>query len=559
MNKYGIYQKQWDFVKHIGYFKKSRWRSAGTGEVPALAKYRRWRSTGLAKFRRWRSAGLAKYLRWRSTGAGEVPAPLLDKLVTVLYEPRPGLETAPSPQNKTTLWSKPQCCGKGGYFRSGSSRPTGAGERNHTAEKPEKRRAFSRNAYTYVRTRCGAQPATPLSAACPPTPQSCGGANLGEICGRRRFPKDVRPRAPIKLPNGSCEFAACPPPALSRTGEKAAKSVKERTVVHVEVPDLRSAPGASSFFTFWINSRISLRAQEDELCATHRACSSGPRWAGTSTCTTVQFCTWIHHKLCYLSRQSGGCDRSIPSKLESAMRFILLCEHFVLPSRTSADMPVAAARSSKRFWRVDIRRRRGGGVATVAGDLAPKPQGHHRAVVLRARRLRALDAPLRRVLAARMVQLPVRHAGRTRAALHDVVLRVGVPVRPRGAGRAALRGGRRGGRRPSQWPAQDAPSRDSAVRTASERRYVRRCGAFFQAMSALCIFRPNRWRRRRRWRHRRKHNPNKSRYDLLCYSGRPTLLCHLPPSVRISFSGTGSLFPQDIEMSTCHRRQSPHF
>eukprot|EP00661_Eupelagonemidae_sp_cell13_P025704 gene25704-biopygen3014 len=33
--------------------------------------------------------------------------------------------------------------------------------------------------------------------------------------------------------------------ALSRTGEQAAKSVKERTVVHVEVPALRSAPGAT--------------------------------------------------------------------------------------------------------------------------------------------------------------------------------------------------------------------------------------------------------------------------------------------------------------------------
>eukprot|EP00661_Eupelagonemidae_sp_cell13_P016962 gene16962-biopygen20330 len=38
------------------------------------------------------------------------------------------------------------------------------------------------------------------------------------------------------------------PPALSTTGEKAAESVKERTVVHVEVPNLRSAPGAGTCF-----------------------------------------------------------------------------------------------------------------------------------------------------------------------------------------------------------------------------------------------------------------------------------------------------------------------
>eukprot|EP00661_Eupelagonemidae_sp_cell13_P010617 gene10617-biopygen4793 len=37
-------------------------------------------------------------------------------------------------------------------------------------------------------------------------------------------------------------------PLCSRTGEKAARSVEERTVVHVEGPGLRSAPGASTFF-----------------------------------------------------------------------------------------------------------------------------------------------------------------------------------------------------------------------------------------------------------------------------------------------------------------------
>eukprot|EP00661_Eupelagonemidae_sp_cell13_P018389 gene18389-biopygen20441 len=58
----------------------------------------------------------------------------------------------------------------------------------------------------------------------------CGA--YGVYTGLERRPKDA--------PNNTAG-------TLSRTGEKAAKSVKEQTVVHVEVPDLRSAPGASTF------------------------------------------------------------------------------------------------------------------------------------------------------------------------------------------------------------------------------------------------------------------------------------------------------------------------
>eukprot|EP00661_Eupelagonemidae_sp_cell13_P024390 gene24390-biopygen22389 len=83
--------------------------------------------------------------------------------------------------------------------------------------------------------------ATPLRAACPPTPQRApprthpGHRPKGFASARRRqlaHPPNCK---------GSCELAACPPPALSRTGEKAAKSVKERTVVYVEASTASAA------------------------------------------------------------------------------------------------------------------------------------------------------------------------------------------------------------------------------------------------------------------------------------------------------------------------------
>eukprot|EP00661_Eupelagonemidae_sp_cell13_P016609 gene16609-biopygen12825 len=71
---------------------------------------------------------------------------------------------------------------------------------------------------------------------------------VGGQAARSARPAHRRPKStcslPPQFPPTTPQLAPTQPPALSRTGEKAAKSVKERTVVYVEVPNLRSAPGA---------------------------------------------------------------------------------------------------------------------------------------------------------------------------------------------------------------------------------------------------------------------------------------------------------------------------
>eukprot|EP00661_Eupelagonemidae_sp_cell13_P019223 gene19223-biopygen20513 len=50
------------------------------------------------------------------------------------------------------------------------------------------------------------------------------------------------------LPRALRPFQRTPPGRSAEPAKKVAKSVEELTVVHIGVPDLRSAPGASTFF-----------------------------------------------------------------------------------------------------------------------------------------------------------------------------------------------------------------------------------------------------------------------------------------------------------------------
>eukprot|EP00661_Eupelagonemidae_sp_cell13_P016826 gene16826-biopygen11334 len=82
-------------------------------------------------------------------------------------------------------------------------------------------------------------PRRPLRAACPPTPPK------GELYNNCSDPGTFMQRHRLPVHGRRCTF---PPPALRRTGKKSRQSIKERTVKHVEVPALRSAPGAGTFF-----------------------------------------------------------------------------------------------------------------------------------------------------------------------------------------------------------------------------------------------------------------------------------------------------------------------
>eukprot|EP00661_Eupelagonemidae_sp_cell13_P024424 gene24424-biopygen5918 len=88
---------------------------------------------------------------------------------------------------------------------------------------------------------------------------------------------------------------ACPRTARAQQNwRKAANSVKGRTVVHVEVPDLRSAPGASIFFSCICSFRQEFRRLSQ---AKRTASSRAAGRQGSFTCPAARAACHSSHAL----------------------------------------------------------------------------------------------------------------------------------------------------------------------------------------------------------------------------------------------------------------------